>query len=148
VTEDPSRDRSLAYALARIGLGLNIALHGLTRLPHIGEFAASLVPEFSKTFLPGPLVEATGYLIVVGEALIGLLVLFGLWLRPALVGGLLLMLLLQFGTCLRQEWNTAGLQLPYLAYYAVLIATVRYDRWSVDGARGARRAELPGDSGT
>jgi len=148
MSEDVTRERSLAYALARIGLGINIALHGLTRLPHLGAFAAGLVPEFSHTFLPGPLVEATGYLIVVGEALIGLLVLFGLWLRPALVAGLLLMLLLQFGTCLRQEWNTAGLQLPYLGYYAALIATVRYDRWSVDSARGAGRAELPRAIGT
>jgi len=136
------RDRSLAHALARIGLGLNIALHGLTRLPHIGTFAAGLVPEFSQTFLPGPLVEATGYGIVVGETVVGLLVLFGLWLRPALVAGLLLMLLLQFGTCLRQEWATAGLQLPYIAYYAVLLATIRYDCLSVDQARAPRPAPM------
>jgi len=140
--DESSRDRSLAHALARIGLGLNIALHGLTRLPHIGAFAASLVPEFSKTFLPGPLVEATGYVIVVGESAVGLLVLFGLWLRPALVAGLLLMLLLQFGTCLRQEWNTAGLQLPYIAFYAVLLATARYDSLSVDQARSPRPAPV------
>jgi thiosulfate dehydrogenase [quinone] large subunit len=125
----------MAFALARIGLGMNIALHGLVRLPHIAGFAAGLRPEFSQTFLPGALVELTGYAIVIGEATVGLLVLFGLWLRPSLVAGLLLMLLLEFGTCLRQEWNTAGLQLTYIAFYAVLIATARYDLCSLDRVR-------------
>jgi thiosulfate dehydrogenase [quinone] large subunit len=141
--DDTARDRSMAYALARIGLGLNIALHGLVRLPHIAGFAAGLRPEFSRTFLPGGLVEMTGYGIVTGEAAVGLLVLSGLWLRPALVAGLLLMLLLEFGTCLRQEWNVAGLQLTYLAYYAVLIATARYDACSLDRARRGAAGEAP-----
>ena len=95
--ESSPADQNLAYALARIGLGLNIALHGLVRLPHLAGFAAGLRPEFAPTFLPGSLVEVTGYAIVIGEAVIGLLVLFGLWLRPALVAGMLLMLLLEFG---------------------------------------------------
>jgi thiosulfate dehydrogenase (quinone) large subunit len=133
--DEAARDRSLAYALARAGLGLNIALHGLVRLPHIASFAAGLRPEFSQTILPAALVELTGYGIVIGEALVGLLVLFGLRLRPALVAGLLLMLLLEFGTCLRQEWNTAGLQLTYVAFYAALIATARYDTCSLDRLR-------------
>ena len=140
--DDAARDRSMAYALARIGLGLNIALHGLVRLPHIAGFAAGLRPEFSQTLLPAPLVELTGYGIVIGEAAIGLLVLFGLWLRPALVAGLLLMLLLEFGTCLRQEWNVAGLQLTYVAFYAVLLATARYDACSLDRARRAAPGAL------
>ncbi len=133
--DDTARDRSMAYALARIGLGLNIALHGLVRLPHIAGFAAGLRPEFSRTFLPGGLVEMTGYGIVTGEAAVGLLVLSGLWLRPVL--------LLEFGTCLRQEWNVAGLQLTYLAYYAVLIATARYDACSLDRARRGAAGEAP-----
>jgi thiosulfate dehydrogenase [quinone] large subunit len=133
--DDAVRDRSLAYALARMGLGLNIALHGLVRLPHVAGFAAGLRPEFSQTFLPGALVELTGYGIVIGEAVVGLLVLFGLWLRPSLIAGILLMVLLEFGTCLRQEWNTAGLQLTYVAFYAALIATARYDACSVDRLR-------------
>jgi thiosulfate dehydrogenase [quinone] large subunit len=139
---DVRSDYNMAYALARMGLGLNIALHGLVRLPHIAAFSAGLRPEFSQTFLPGGLVELTGYVIVIGEAMVGLLVLAGLWLRPALVAGMFLMLLLEFGTCLRQEWNTAGLQLTYVAFYAVLIATARYDACSVDRLRRPAGATL------
>jgi thiosulfate dehydrogenase [quinone] large subunit len=141
--DDPLSDRRMAYALARIGLGLNIALHGLVRLPHITTFAAGLRPEFAQTILPGGLVELTGYLIVLGEAAVGILVLFGLLLRPALVAGMLLMVLLEFGTCLRQEWNTAGLQLTYVAFYAVLIATARYDAFSLDRLRRGPAASEP-----
>ncbi|MEO6874955.1 MAG: DoxX family membrane protein, partial [Opitutaceae bacterium] len=98
------RDRSQAYALARICFGTNIALHGLVRLTHLNQFVTNLQPEFAKTFLPGSLVEFTGYVIVFGEAIIGLLVLFGFGLRSALIAGQLLMLLLLAGTCLREQW--------------------------------------------
>jgi len=125
---NPSGDRALAYALARIGLGVNIALHGLARVPHITPFAVNMRTEFSQTILPGPLVELAGYGIVIAEAILGVMVLFGLRLRAALVGGMMLMFLLEFGTCLRQEWNTAGIQLIYVGFYATLLATLQYHR--------------------
>jgi thiosulfate dehydrogenase [quinone] large subunit len=67
-----------------------------------------------------------GYGIVVAEAAIGILILCNLWLRAALVAGTLLMFLLLFGTCLRQDWGTAASQLVYVGYYAVLLATLQY----------------------
>jgi thiosulfate dehydrogenase [quinone] large subunit len=120
------RDRALAYLLARLGLGINIALHGVVRIGHISQFAGGLRPEFAQTILPGSLVVLAGYVIVVGEATIGILILCNLWLRSTLVAGTLLMFLLLFGTCLRQDWGTAGTQLIYIAYYAVLLATAQY----------------------
>jgi thiosulfate dehydrogenase [quinone] large subunit len=120
------RDRVLAYTLARVGLGINIALHGLVRIGHISQFANSLRPEFAQTILPEPLVVFAGYGIVVAEAAIGILILCNLWLRAALVAGTLLMFLLLFGTCLRQDWGTAASQLVYVGYYAVLLATLQY----------------------
>ena len=133
--DDVARNRALAHGLARICLGINIAVHGLARLGHIGAFAAGLRAEFGQTILPGPLVELSGYGIVIGEACIGLLILLGLGLRGALVAGMVLMLILQFGTCLRQDWNAAGTQLLYVGLYAVLLATLQCDRYSLDGWR-------------
>ena len=127
--------RTLAYALVRICLGLNIFLHGAARVPHLDVFLAKLQKQFAPTFLPVGLVEATGYVIVGGEAVIGLLVLIGWGLRWALVAGICLMLLLQFGTGLVQDWSAAGQQLIYVAFYAVLLATIEYDRGSVDSWR-------------
>jgi thiosulfate dehydrogenase [quinone] large subunit len=120
------RDRVLAYMLARLGLGLNIALHGLVRIGHISQFANSLRPEFAQTILPGPLVVFSGYGIVLAETAIGILILCNIWLRAALVAGTLLMFVLLFGTCLRQDWGTAGSQLIYVGYYAILLATLQY----------------------
>jgi thiosulfate dehydrogenase (quinone) large subunit len=125
-------DIGLAVALARVGLGVNIALHGWTRVFKFREFSAHLEKQFANSILPQPLVDASAYGIVGGECIIGLLLLVGLYLRFALSAGSLLMIALMFGTCLIQDWSAAGDQLIYLAYYAALLALCGLDRWSLD----------------
>ncbi|MBB5350174.1 thiosulfate dehydrogenase [quinone] large subunit [Haloferula luteola] len=134
----PDNDASLAYALARLGLGINIALHGLTRLPHLQSFAAGLREQFAATFLPSASVTIAAYGIAIAEALLGVLLLLGTFLRPTLIAGSLLMSLLLFGTCLIQNWNAAGIQMIYLAFYSVMLATAKFDAFSIDALR--RRA--------
>jgi thiosulfate dehydrogenase (quinone) large subunit len=133
-------DQTLAQALARLGLGVNIALHGFVRLPDLSGFAADMQKQFAETFLPGSLVYIAGYCIGIGEAIIGTLLVLGLWLRPALVAGSLLMILLLTGTCLLQNWSIAALQLGYLAFYATLLATASCDRFSIEAALRGRAA--------
>lgn len=132
-------DYSLAHGLARLGLGVNIALHGLTRVPNIPGFAQSLREQFAKSILPPTWVELSAYGIVYAEVTIGLLLTFGLLLRPALIAGALKMIMLLFGVCLIQNWNAAGTQMIYLAFYAVLLATARLDRYSLDQLFAKRR---------
>lgn len=127
--------QSLAHGLARLALGVNIALHGYTRLPDLAGFAGGMQRQFAETFLPGPLVYFTGYGIAIGEAVIGTLIVLGLFLRASLAAGMLLMTLLLFGVCLIQKWDIAGLQMIYVGYYAVLLATLQYDRFSLDAWR-------------
>lgn len=136
---NPSRDRVLAYSLARVALGINIAVHGLARIGHIGQFAQEMRNQFSQTILPGSLVEFAGYGIVIGETCVGLMILLSLWLRAALVAGTALMLILQFGTCLRQDWNAAGIQLIYIGFYASLLATFQYHAHSGEGMQAGDR---------
>jgi hypothetical protein len=64
-------DAALAHGLARLALGLNIAIHGYSRLPHLVEFADLMVKQFAGTFLPSALVYITGLGITIGEAGIG-----------------------------------------------------------------------------
>jgi thiosulfate dehydrogenase [quinone] large subunit len=132
-------DYSLAHGLARLGLGVNIALHGLTRLPNIPGFAQSFKEQFAKSILSPAWVELSAYGIVYAEVIIGLLLTFGLLLRPALIAGALKMIMLLFGVCLIQNWNAAGTQMIYLAFYAVLLATARLDRYSLDQLFAKRR---------
>ena len=46
-----------------------------------------------------------------------------------------LMLLLIFGSALIQQWEIVSVQMTYIAFYVVLLATVRYDRFSLQGLR-------------
>jgi len=66
------------------------------------------------------------------EAIIGLFALLGLASRYAYVAGALLILSLTFGSTLRQDWASAGLQLVYALLYAILLATREYNKFSLD----------------
>jgi thiosulfate dehydrogenase [quinone] large subunit len=116
-------DLSVAYALLRRTAG----------------FAASLTSQFAGTPLPHFAVQGFGYLLPWAEAVIGLLVFFGGLTRLALIAGALVMVALTFGTCLRQDWNVAGLQLIYSAVYFILIGLLRHNAFSVDALLSRNR---------
>jgi thiosulfate dehydrogenase [quinone] large subunit len=126
-------DRQLAYGLLRLILGTNIMIHGVSRI-YLGVkgFAQALVPLFAKTPLPPGAVYAYASALPVAEAIIGLCVLLGFESRYAYVVGLLLIASLTFGAALRQDWDSAGLQLIYALLYAILLASREYNVLSVD----------------
>ena len=94
-------DRVIAYSLLRATLGINIFLHGVSRLlAGTSNFAASLVVMFHATVLPSVLVRAFGYALPWAEATVGLLLLLGLWTRYALASGALLIFVLGLGVLL------------------------------------------------
>jgi thiosulfate dehydrogenase (quinone) large subunit len=127
-------DRRLAYGLLRLVLGTNILIHGVSRMyMGVKDFAQALVPLFAKTPLPPGAVYAYATALPVAEAMIGLCVLFGFGSRYAYVLGLLLIASLTFGAALRQDWDSAGLQLIYALLYAILLASREYNLLSVDG---------------
>ena len=125
-------DRKLAYLVLRFTLGLSVFMHGLVRLPHLNAFADGLVKTFSDTPLPTLLVRPFALVLVFVEAIVGLLVLLGLWTRGALLVGSAPMAALIFGTALRSDWNTLAIQLLYAAIYAVLLAARSYNAYSLD----------------
>ncbi len=133
-------DLSLAYVLLRITLGINVSLHGISRLmAGSALFASSLTKQFGGTILPHFAVQTFGYVLPWAEAIIGILLFFGIFTRVALVAGALLMAALTFGTCLLQDWNVAGLQLIYAVVYFILIAGARYNALSVDSLLSRHR---------
>jgi thiosulfate dehydrogenase (quinone) large subunit len=66
------------------------------------------------------------------ETAVGFLLLMGLWTRTALVIGGLLVAALAFGTALRSDWDTLGIQMIYAAIYYLLLANRRDNRFSID----------------
>jgi thiosulfate dehydrogenase (quinone) large subunit len=124
---------ALAFLLLRLTLGLNICMHGVSRFA-VGPaaFADSLAPMFQKTPLPAWSVHLFGLILPWTEAILGFLLFIGLFTRLALVSGSLLIMVLMFGTTLRQDWSIASIQLIYAAVYAALLALDRWNDYSLD----------------
>ncbi|MDE1161212.1 MAG: DoxX family protein [Acidobacteriaceae bacterium] len=128
-----------AYALLRVILGINIAIHGISRI--VGgpaAFASALVPLFAKTPLPSGMVYGYALALPWMEALVGLIVLGGVFSVSAYTAGMILMATLTFGSALRQDWESAGLQLIYAVIYAGLLSFIPLNRVSFDGILRAR----------
>jgi thiosulfate dehydrogenase (quinone) large subunit len=132
-------DRGLARALLRLTLGINLVVHGLVRLPKLAAFAAGMARDFQPTILPSPLVQAFGLVLPFAEAVVGALIAIGLFQRAALAAGGLLIAALVFGTALLQRWDTLTQQMVYAFVYAALLATLEWDRWSIDAVLRGRR---------
>ena len=134
-------NRSAAYLLLRAMLGVNMLMHGVSRiLAGPSAFAAGLVHGFQSTPLPAPLTYSFALALPFAEALIGVLLLLGLFRRFALLLGGALMVALTFGTTLKQDWPSAGLQLIYALVYAALLAFLHHDRFTLDRRFPSRKA--------
>jgi thiosulfate dehydrogenase [quinone] large subunit len=128
-----TRDVALAYLLLRATIGLNIFIDGASRiLAGVSSFANSLVPMFQKTPLPAWSVHWFGLALPWVETILGFLVLVGLRMRFALIGGSVLIFVLTFGSTMRQDWESAGLQLICANIYAALLAFRDKNVYSLD----------------
>lgn len=124
VTVGASREQHVAYLLLRVIAGMDFFGHGFARIftgVHLSGFAHWMVGDMAKAPLPPDLVLVTGFVVPWVELLIGLMLLFGIGTRFALVTAMLLMLLLMFGITLKQDWTVAGQQLLYSLVLGVLL---------------------------
>jgi thiosulfate dehydrogenase [quinone] large subunit len=129
-------DRSLAYALLRIGFGVNFAGHGLVRIHNgIGIFAAATAEHLAKAPLPHGAVLGFGYAIPVIEAVLGVALILGVLTRLALAGGALFMMALTIGVTANQQWDVAGQQLLYSVVFFLLLFHMEWNALSVDSLR-------------
>ncbi|MEO8736863.1 MAG: DoxX family membrane protein [Edaphobacter sp.] len=127
------RDQRLAYALLRMVTGLNLLMHGISRmLAGSGTFAIKMATQFEHSPLPSRSVWVFAMCLPAIEALLGLLLLIGLRTRATLIGMSLLIMVLTFGASLEQNWPVTGLQLTYALVYSALLFLLRYNGWSLD----------------
>jgi thiosulfate dehydrogenase [quinone] large subunit len=128
-----------AYVLLRLALGMSLFLHGATRIgAGPDKFAQTVVHDFQATPLPAGLVHAYALILPFVEGLVGLLLLLGWLTQGALVLGGLTMVSLIFGTALRSEWNTIGLQLIYAVVIYLLLSRLEDNALAVDTRHEAR----------
>ena len=134
-------DRQLAYGIFRLTLGINILVHGAGRVFRQGAdaFAATTAVEFAKTPLPAGMVHAFLFIVPFAELVLGVLTILGLFTRWALALGGLLIMVLVFGTAMRSDWNTVGVQMIYAITYYFLLAHRSSNRFSLDELFSSRR---------
>jgi thiosulfate dehydrogenase [quinone] large subunit len=123
---------ALAFVLGRLMLGVNFAVHGLVRVPKLAGFRAGLVKQFAASPLPTPLVEAFATVLPFVEAGIGVLLLLGLFTRPALAAAMLVLTSLVFGSALLEQWDTVGTQMVYGLFVLGLILLCQHNRLCLD----------------
>ena len=121
--DDWRSDASIAYAILRLTLGVNIGLRGIVRISHGGAaFAQGIVKQMEPTILPQALVYAFALTLIWVESAVGILLILGLQTRLALIAGGLMMTLLTFGTMQIENFQNAWLQLTYaLVFFVVLV---------------------------
>ena len=129
-----SPDRKLAYGVFRLTLGINILIHGAGRIfgPGAGAFAAKTASEFNGAPLPQGLVHVFLMVLPFVETILGAFIAVGLLTRWALTLGGLLITALVFGTALRSDWTTVGIQMIYAITYYLLLANRVDDHSSLD----------------
>jgi thiosulfate dehydrogenase (quinone) large subunit len=127
-------DRWLAYGILRLTLGINILIHGVGRLFGLGagEFATKTSSAFAGTPLPHGVVYAFLLILPFAEAILGALMIAGLLTRWTMTLGGLLIAALVFGTALRSDWSTAGVQMVYAIIYYFLLRNLVDNHFSLD----------------
>ena len=127
-------DEKIAYAMLRGVAGVNLLMHGVSRLlAGTSGFTEHLSQQFAHSPLPPDLIHLFGNMLPMVEGTIGLLLLIGLKTRWALIAASLLMMMLTFGSALVQDWSAAGTQLVYALIFSILLFMRRFNSWSLDG---------------
>jgi thiosulfate dehydrogenase [quinone] large subunit len=126
-------DASLAYAIFRLTFGVNIGFRGIVRIANgLDNFAGGLIKQFAVTSFPLGAVSSFGHVVPLIETAVGILLILGLFTRPALVIGGLMMTALTFGTMFLQNFDLAWLQLTYAMAFFFLLALRSWNTISLD----------------
>ena len=138
--KDWRSDASVAYAILRLTLGVNIGLRGMVRIAHgQAAFAQGIVKQMEATILPASLVYAFATTLVWVESAVGVLLILGLQTRLALIVGGLMMTLLTFGTMQIENFQNAWLQLTYALVFFGVLALRSWNLISLDAWLGSKR---------
>ena len=127
-------DTAIAYAILRLTFGVNLCFRGVVRITVNGldNFAAGLTGQFEATWFPAFAVSTFAHVIPIVETLMGLALIVGLFTRPALIVGGLMMTALTFGTMFLQNFDLAWLQLTYALAFFIMLATRSWNVISLD----------------
>ena len=123
---------NIAYLFVRLGIGISFFTHGLVRMPKLLEFSNWMVDKFKSSMLPDLLIVPFSYALPVGEFVVGLLLILGLFTKQTAIGGGLIMLMLIFGSCIIEEWNALPSQMIHMLFIVILLTQIAHNQFSID----------------
>jgi thiosulfate dehydrogenase [quinone] large subunit len=121
-----------SFLLLRLAIAISMFGHGLVRLPKLTAFSNWMIGSFENSLLPKFLVAPFSYILPIAEFTIGLLLLLGLFTKPSLIAGGLVILILLFGTAMIENWEAVPSQLIHIAFIAVLLHFIDSNSWAID----------------
>ncbi|SMC62815.1 DoxX family protein [Pedobacter africanus] len=123
---------TLVFLILRLAISISMLGHGLVRLPKLSAFSQWMVGSFEKSLLPKALVVSFSYVLPVAEFSIGLMLLTGLFTKPAAVAGAIVLLLLIFGTTMTENWEALPSQLIHIIFFAILLQFIDSNSIALD----------------
>lgn len=121
-----------SFLLLRIAIAISMFGHGLVRLPKLVTFSNWMVGSFENSMLPKIIVTPFSYILPIAEFAIGLFLLLGIFTKPSLVAGAIVMIILLFGTSMIENWEAIPSQLIHIAFFALLLHFADYNSWAID----------------
>lgn len=121
-----------SFLLLRLAIAISMFGHGLVRLPKLTTFSNWMIGSFENSMLPKFIVTPFSYILPIAEFAIGLLLLLGLFTKPSLIAGGIVMLALLFGTAMIENWEAIPSQLIHIALFALLLHFIDSNSWAID----------------
>lgn len=109
------------FFFLRLPLAVSMLGHGLVRLPKLAGFSQWMRESMQKSFLPESLITTFSYVLPFAEAIIGILLLAGIFVRYTCYAGLVLMAVLILGSASIENWSAIEAQLIHSILFGALL---------------------------